>query len=321
MKILVSGSNGLVGRELCPFLEQSGHSVTRAVRQSTTSLEQSIGNIDGTTDWSELLSNPVDAVVHLAARVHMIQAEGSDAASLYQQVNTMGTLNFAQQCAANRVKRFIFVSTVKVLGEGRDKPYQADDPAIPIGPYSTSKWEAEQGLLDIAAQTGMEIVILRPPLVYGPGVRANFFRLIQIIDSGLPLPMGSIQNQRSLVYLGNLVEAIALCLTHPAAAGRTYLISDGQDVSTPELVQCIATALERPARLVSVPSSWIQFAGQLLGKRAAVDRLLGSLTVDSTPIRRELGWTPTYTMKTGLEATVEWYRKTRMVRSTHEACI
>lgn len=266
-KILVTGANGWTGRALCTFLEQSGHTVIRAVRSSSaTSDEITAGEIHGNTDWKLLLASQLDAVVHLAARVHQVKEKDEQATAQYWQVNTLGTLNLARQCAAAGVKRFVFISSVKVLGEGQKHPYQSDGPAIPVGPYAMSKWEAEQGLLEIAAQTGMQVVILRPPLVYGPGVKANFLSLMRAVDRGLPLPLGVIENRRSLIYLGNLVHAIATCIEHPAAAGKTYLVSDGEDVSTPQLVRRIAAALQRPTRLFPVSPAWLQSAARLLGK-------------------------------------------------------
>lgn len=306
--VLVTGANGWAGGVLCPFLEQSGRTVIRAVRSSTAPDEITAGDINGNTDWNPVLAPRMDAVVHLAARVHQLREHDEQAAAQYWQVNTLGTLNLARQCAAVGVKRFIFISTVKVLGEGQHQPYQANGPAIPLGPYAVSKWEAEQGLLEISSQTGMQVVILRPPLVYGPGVKANFLSLLRVVDRGLPLPLGAIENQRSLIYLGNLVHAIAACIDHPAAAGKTYLISDGEDVSTPELVRHVASALERPARLLSIPPTWLQTGGSFLRKGDAVKRLLGSLCVDSRPIREELGWQPPYAMAEGLAATAQWYQ-------------
>ncbi|HCY64050.1 MAG TPA: NAD-dependent dehydratase [Oxalobacteraceae bacterium] len=313
MKVLVSGANGLVGRALCPLLEQAGHEVRRVVRSSATSQEVEIGEINASTDWSVLLTQGIEAVVHLAARVHVMHTESIDAYKLYRDVNTLGTLKLAQQCAASGVKRFVFVSTVKVHGEGRAAPYQSSDSPVPEGAYAISKWEAEQGLQEIAAQTGMEVVILRPPLVYGPGVGANLLRLIRAIDLGFPLPLGAVANRRSLIYLGNLIEAISVCLTHPIAAGKTYLLSDGEDVSTPQLVQQIAAALGRPARLLPVSLGVIKFVGCLLGKKKEMERLLGNLSVDSSPIQNELAWAPPYTMRAGLTLTTEWYSKAKFL--------
>lgn len=313
MKVLVTGANGLVGRALCSVLDQTEHQVVRAVRTSTTPWEVPVGDLNKNTDWSEALGQNTDVVVHLAGQVPLTDGASSIPGDPYSQVNTLGTANLARQCAHHGVKRFIFVSTVKVLGEGKNEPYRDEDLAVPPDAYSISKWEAEQALWQIAAETGMEVVMLRPPLVYGPGVKGNFLRLMQAIDKRRPLPLGGIQNQRSLIYLGNLVDVIRLCLTHPKAAGKAFLVSDGDDVSTPELVRRIAAALGRRPFLLPVPVSWMRWAGRVLGKQAAVDRLLGSLCVDISLLRQDLGWTPPYTMQVGLEATAQWYRKTKAV--------
>ena len=313
MKILVTGANGLVGRALCSVLDQTGHQVVRAVRTSTTPWEVPVGDLNESTDWSETLGQDTDVVVHLAARVPLTDGATIAPDDRYTQVNTLGTANLARQCAQNRVKRFIFVSTVKVLGEGKSEPYRDTDLAVPADAYAISKWDAEQALWQVAAETGMEVLMLRPPLVYGPGVKGNFLRLMQAIDKRRPLPLGAIHNQRSLIYLGNLVDAIHRCVTHPKAAGKAFLVSDGDDVSTPELVRRIAASLGRRPFLLPVPASWMQWAGRVLGEQAAVDRLLGSLCVDISPLREELGWTPPYTMQEGLEATAQWYRKTKAV--------
>lgn len=307
MKIVVTGANGLVGGELCNALERGHHEVTRVVRRSVEPGYLNVGSIDGQTDWSSVLSPSVDAVVHLAARVHVMRDDGDGFTELYRKVNTDGTLNLAKQCSVNGIKRFVFVSTVKVLGEGRDRPYQEGDAASPLGPYAVSKWEAEKGLLEISAQTGMEVVILRPPLVYGPGVGANFLRLISLVGCGIPLPFGSIHNLRSLIFLGNLVDAILVCLTHPAASGKTYLVSDGEDVSTPQLIKHLSFALGKSRHLLPVPSGWLRAFGKLLGREAAVARLLGSLIIDSTQIQKDLGWRPPWTLQAGLEETAAWY--------------
>ncbi len=313
MKVLVTGANGLVGRALCSVLDQTEGQVVRAVRASTTPWEIPVGDLNKSTDWSEALGQNTDVVVHLAGQVPLTDGAVEPPDDRYAEVNTLGTANLARQCAQYGVKRFIFVSTAKVLGEGKSEPYRDADLAVPADAYAISKWEAEQALWQIAAETGMEVVILRPPLVYGPGVRGNFLRLMQAIDKRRLLPLGAIQNQRSLIYLGNLVDAIRLCLTHPKAAGKTVLVSDGDDVSTPELVRRIAAALRRRPFLLPVPVSWMRWAGRVLGKQAAVDRLLGSLCVDISPLREGLGWTPPYTMQAGLEVTAQWYRKTKAV--------
>lgn len=316
--VLVTGASGLVGQVLCSTLGQAGHSVTRAVRKSTTPGELAVGSIDGQTSWDLALAKPIDGVVHLAACVHMMNDTAEDPSLIYRQVNTDGTLHLALQCAASGVKRFVFISTVKVMGEGCDHAYQVADSPHPIGPYAISKWHAEQGLHEIAASTGMEVVILRPPLVYGPGVGANFFSLLKAVKRGVPLPLGSIDNRRSLIYLGNLVDAISTCLLHPMAAGKTYLVSDGEDISTPELVRRIADAFGRSPRLFPVPEPWLRFTGKLFGKGEAVERLLGSLVVDNSPILSSLDWTPPYTLQAGLKATAEWYVRNERSRKKAE---
>lgn len=313
MPTLVTGANGLLGGALCSVLEHADHQVIRIVRTSTTPWEVSVGDVNEHTQWGEVLGSGVDVVVHLAGQVPADGKATNWKTDLFYQTNALGTRNLANQCAHYGVKRFVFVSTVKVLGEGKDEPYRGNDLAVPSDAYAISKWEAEQMLWQIAAETGMEVVVLRPPLVYGPGVKGNFLRLMQAIDKRRPLPLGGIQNQRSLIYLGNLVDAIRLCLTHPKAAGKAFLVSDGDDVSTPELVRRIAASLGRRPLLLPLPVSPMRWAGRVLGKQAAVDRLLGSLCVDVSPLREELGWTPPYTMQEGLEATVQWYRKTKAV--------
>lgn len=304
MRVLVTGANGFVGRALCNRLQISGHSVVPAVRRASGIVGEAIvGDVEGAPDWTPALCG-CEAMVHLAARVHVMNDTAQDPLALYRATNTAATLNLARQASQAGVKRFVFISTIKVNGEGRDTAYRETDVPAPEDAYAISKWEAEQGLQRIARETGLEVVILRPPLVYGPGVKANFLRLMKTIQRGWPLPLGAIRNRRSLLYLGNFVDAIRLCVEHPAAAGQTFLLDDGQAVSTPELIRAVARAMGRPARLLAVPVGVLAFMGALLGKRAAVARLTGSLHVDSSAIRSRLGWTPPYSMEAGLAATV-----------------
>ncbi len=304
MKVLVTGANGFVGRTLCGYLKTRGDVVVPAERRaSDLASETIVGDIDGKTDWMAILDG-CEAVVHLAARVHAMSDMGRNLLEQYRTTNTEATLNLARQAAQAGVKRFVFISTIKVNGEGRDAPYRETDVSVSDDAYAISKWEAEQGLQRIAADTGLEVVILRPPLVYGPGVKANFLRLIQAVQRGWPLPLGAIQNRRSLLFLGNFVDAIRLCIEHPAAAGQIFLLDDGQPVSTPDLIRAVAHAMGRPARLLAVPVSLLELAGALVGKRAAVVRLTGSLYVDSSFIRSRLGWTPPYSMESGLAETL-----------------
>lgn len=304
MKIAVTGAAGFVGRALCSDLQAKDHVVVPIVRRACgLTREVVVGDIGAATDWQPVLAG-CDAVVHLAARVHVMDDTVQDPLSLYRATNTEATLDLARQAAQAGVKRFIFISTIKVNGEGRDAPYRETDTAAPEDAYAISKWEAEQGLQRIAQDTGLEVVILRPPLVYGPGVKANFLRLMRPVERGWPLPLGAIRNRRSLLYLGNFIDAIRVCVEHPDAVGQTFLVDDGQPVSTPELIRGLARAMGRPARLLAVPVRGLELAGVLLGKRAAMARLAGSLFVDSSHIRTCLGWTPPYSMEAGLAATV-----------------
>jgi UDP-glucose 4-epimerase len=304
MRVLVTGANGFVGHSLCECLNAHGYVVVPAVRRvSGLAGEAVVGTINDSTDWTTSLPG-CDAVVHLAARVHVMDDTAQNPLALYRASNTDAALNFARQAAQAGVRRFVFISTIKVNGEGGDAPYRETDVPAPEDAYAISKWEAEQGLLQIAADTGLEVVILRPPLVYGPGVKANFLQLMQTVQKGWPLPLGSICNRRSLLYLGNFIDAIRLCIEHPAAAGQTFLLDDGEPVSTAELIRAVARAMGRPARLWAVPVGVLERLGTLLGKRAAVARLTGSLYVDSSFIRSRLGWTPPYSMASGLAETV-----------------
>ncbi|RNC68867.1 MAG: SDR family oxidoreductase [Desulfuromonadales bacterium] len=310
-RVLVTGANGFIGTALCRVLRENSRFVRGGVRSLHFGGELVADDyvalpLSAADDsWSAILSG-VDTVVHLAARVHVMADESSDPAA-YRLANVAGTEHLAREAARAGVSRFIFLSSVKVNGEGRDTPYtEADEPA-PLDPYGNSKWEAETTLRQVAAEAGLEVVIIRPPLVYGPRVKANFLRLLQIVRQGMPLPFTGINNRRSLIYLGNLVDAIITCVSHPKAAGQTYLVSDGDDVSTPELVRRTGEALGRPARLFPFPPALMRLAGRLFGKAAAVERLLGSLAVDDSKIRRELGWKPPFTMKEGLKETAEWF--------------
>jgi len=304
MKILVTGASGFVGRELCRHLLAHGRVVVPVVRSPFGLIDEVVvGNIGPSTDWTNLLTD-CDAVVHLAARVHVMDDDAENPMTLYRAINTDSTLNLARQAANSGVKRFVFISTIKVNGEGSDTAYRETDAVAPEDPYAVSKWEAEQGLQRIARETGLEVVILRPPLVYGPGVKANFLQLARAVNRGWPLPLGAINNRRSLLYLGNFVDAIRLCAEHPDAAGKTFLLDDGKPVSTPELIRALAHATGRSPRMLKVPEGLLMLAGRVLGKRAAIARLTGSLYVDSSAIRSYLDWEPPYSMEAGLKATL-----------------
>jgi nucleoside-diphosphate-sugar epimerase len=232
----------------------------------------------------------------------------------FRRTNTAGTEHLARSAAANGVRRMVYVSSIKVNGEETSdgRIYSEKDIPAPQDPYGISKWEAEQVLQRVAQETGLEIVIVRPPLVYGAGVKGNFAQMIRVVSRGLPLPLASIRNKRDLVYVGNLVDALAVCATHPTAAGNTYLVSDGEDISTPDLLYRLGEAMGNPARVFPCPLLLLKLAGRLTGKSSQIERLLGSLQVDSGKIRRELNWIPPYSLQQGLQATAEWYRNTHL---------
>lgn len=310
MKVLVTGANGFIGQKLCQRLEADEISTVQVVRNTFTRHGQPIfqvGEIEPTTNWMPYLAD-IDVVVHLAARVHQMNDRAQNALEACRKINTAGTLNLANQAASAGVKRFIFVSTAKVHGEGRDTPYTEDCHPKPVDPYAISKWEAELGLAKIAAGSSMQYTILRPPLVYGPGVKANYFRLLKNVHRGLPLPLASINNKRSLVYVGNLVDAIIACAQSMNAANETYLIADHDIVSTPELLIRQAAALGRSARLVAISPYLLQKIGLLIGRQEAISRLLGSFIVSNEKIQHSLNWIPPFTMAQGLKLTADWFR-------------
>ncbi len=319
VRVLVTGANGFVGAALCAELHERSCPVRAAVRSAASRVAGAevavVGAIDGRTEWNEALRG-VDAVVHLAARVHVMHEAAADPLQEFRHVNVAGTERLARAAAACGVKRFVYVSSVKVNGEetspagseNKGAQFTELDPAAPQDSYGLSKWEAEQALHRVAEETGLEIVIVRPPLVYGPGVKGNFMQMLGALARRLPLPLASVHNRRDLVYVGNLVDALITCATHPAAAGKTYLVGDGEAVSTPELLRSLGAMLGKPARLLPCPPALLLLAGRLAGKRAQLERLLGSLQLDSSRIRHELDWTPPYTLQQGLQATAEWYR-------------
>jgi len=310
--ILVTGANGFVGRVLCRRLADAGIPVTAAWRGNGSPPDGAerairIPSLGPQEDFRTHLDG-CSAVVHLAARVHVMRENSTLALETYREINVHGTLNLARQAAAAGVRRFIFLSTAKVLGEEGDLGGRGDDLAPPRDSYSLTKFEAEQALKGLSAETGLEIVVLRPPLVYGPGVRANFLRLMRVIDRGWLLPLGAVKNRRSMIFVGNLADAIVRCIDHPAANGKTYLVSDGEDLSSPDLVRRLARELGRPPRLLSVPVPWLRVAARALGKRRELDRLTGSLYFDASAICNELGWSPPFKVDAALAETVRWYR-------------
>jgi nucleoside-diphosphate-sugar epimerase len=310
MKILVTGANGFVGKSFCAELLNQGHEVRAAVRTKVVPIKNVevtiVGEIDSGTDWSTALRD-VDVVVHLAARVHVMHDTVVDPLAEFRKVNVDGTLHLALQAAKAGVKRFIFISSVKVNGEHTTlgRPFTEEDVANPQDAYGVSKLEAEQGLLQIAQQTGMEVVIIRPPLVYGTGVKANFANMMRAVKRGIPLPLGAIHNKRSFVYVGNLVSLIAKCIDHPAAANQVFLVSDGRDLSTTELLRECASALDVKARLLPVSQKLIEVGAAMLGKRAVARRLCDNLQVDITKAQTLLGWEPPVSVVDGLRITAQ----------------
>ncbi|WP_070970458.1 UDP-glucose 4-epimerase family protein [Vibrio sonorensis] len=311
MQILVTGCNGFVGSRLTVVAKQRGYCLTKAQRNSGSVVDESvfsISSIDKNTNWKPALVD-IDCVVHCAARVHQMGEEREDSLSLYREVNTEGSLNLARQAAEMGVKRFVFISSIKVNGEFSDsgRPFTSEDVSTTDDPYGLSKYEAEQGLQIIAQGTGLEVVIIRPPLVYGPNVKANFLTMMKWVEKGIPLPLGSIDNRRSLLFLDNLIDFILTTSKHPAAVGKTFLLSDGEDVSTASLIQEIAKVMGKRAHLFPIPVKLIQWGANLLGKPKVAQRICSNLQIDSSEARETLGWVPPFTLQEGIRATVEHY--------------
>lgn len=308
MTIGITGASGFVGRALCAHLASQGHTVRRLLRRAGGNAapdDRIVGDIGPDTDWRGALDG-LACMVHCAAHVHRMQPGGADDLAAYRRVNTQGTLRLARAAAQAGVRRFVFISSVKVLGEATPpgQPFRHDSPPGPQDPYGQSKWEAEQALWPLARETGLEVVVIRPPLVYGPGVGANFHRLMRWVASGLPIPLKSVRNRRSLVSVGNLVDLIALCTRHPGAAGQTLLVSDGHDLSTPELIEGLGQAMGIRPRLWPTPVAGLMLAGRLAGRRAMVERLVQSLQVDIAHTREHLGWAPPLAVEQGLTQAV-----------------
>lgn len=312
MKVLVTGASGFVGQAVVKDLKLANAYVMAVGRNLSASLADqavSIPDYCAQDAWQVPMSG-CDAVIHLAARVHVMHDAAENPLEAFLAVNLHGTVNLAVAAAKAGIKRFIYVSSIKVNGEFTDnRQFSEIDVPNPQDPYAISKWQAEQALRKIEKETGMEVVILRPPLIYGAGVKANFASLLKLVDKGLPLPLANINNKRSLIYLGNFVDAIIACAEHPNAAGKTYLVSDGEDVSMSRLVKKIAISLNRRSYLFPFPIVLMRLLAKLTGKTESLDRLTQSLVIDDSKIRNELNWKPPFTMNQGLKVTADWYRK------------
>ena len=307
---LVTGANGFVGQALGTLLRLQGLAWRPVLRRPEPTLPDAlIMDIGPDSDWAPHL-NGVRCVVHLAARVHILNDDDTDPLAAYRRMNVEATLRLARQAAQAGVARFIYLSSIKVNGEATSgHPFTNQDTPYPSDPYGVSKWEAEQGLARIAATTGLQVVVIRPPLVYGPHVKANFLQLMRLVRRGWPLPLAGVNNRRSMVYLGNLLDLILLCAQHPAAAGKTFLVSDGTDVSTSQLIRSIAKAMHRRALLFACPAPFLLTIASLLRRAPAAERLLGSLQVDIAATCNTLAWHPPVSFDAGIAATVDAFQR------------
>lgn len=313
--VLVTGATGFVGRVTCGALRARGLVVRAAVRRANQALgvadeEVVVGEIDGATRWDAALDG-VDSVVHLAARAHVLRETSRSPEAEYQRVNHDGSAALGAAAAARSIRRFVFASTIGVLGDGRETAYSEADLPRPISPYGRSKLAAEHALMRIAKDSALELVIVRPSLVYGPGAPGNFARLLEWAYRGWPLPLGGTRNARSLMYVENLAQFFAHCLAHPAAAGETFVISDPEVRSTTALIESLASALHRRARLFAVPSSLVEIAARAVRMQRTYERLFGSLVVDASKARDRLGWSSPVSMDEGLAKTAAWYLASR----------
>lgn len=311
-RILITGATGFVGKSLVPFLQSAGHEVRCAVWKKADWLDAEqvlINKLELHTDWSETLQN-IDIVIHLAARVHIMNDDAQCSLQEYCKVNSIATRTFAEQAAAFGVKRFIFLSSVKVIGEfsSPGAPFNEDSIVHPEDPYAHSKWLAENYLQELSQRSAMEVVILRPPLVYGPQVRANFLKMLQMVKRGWPLPFGAVTNTRSLIYIDNLVSAIHAVMTNPKAANQVYLVADDDAFSLAQLLRALANEMDSSLKLLPFPVSLLQWSFRLIGRNDLNTRLFSSLEVSNKKIKSQLGWTPPVSLSDGLGMTAKWYQ-------------
>jgi nucleoside-diphosphate-sugar epimerase len=320
MRIIVTGANGFVGRATCANLCDAGHDVIALVRRQggCVAHEPRVYEVVIADDnFASIAAGttalpPADALVHLAARVHVMKDKAGDPLGEYRAVNVEGSLNVARAAFRAGVKRLVFVSSIKALGEGEpSRPWREDDVPAPADPYGVTKLEAERALAGFGREHAMQVVILRPPLVYGPGVRANFEQLMKAVERGVPLPLGAIDARRSMVFAGNLADAIRFVATRAEPTEGAFHVTDGDDLSVAQMIRALAVAFDKPARLLPVPVSWLRAAGALTGRSAQVDRLTSPLRMDSTRLRNGLGWTPPTPVADGIARTVRAFQEGR----------
>jgi nucleoside-diphosphate-sugar epimerase len=317
MRVGVTGATGFVGSRLVEDLAVRGFATRAISRRRAPDLPEGAEwaaspDLGGDADWTGAVEG-LDVLVHAAARVHVMHETDADPLAAFRRANVEGTVRLARQAAAAGCRRFVFISSIKVNGEGAaaGRPYRADDTPQPVDPYGISKLEAERALFQLSAETGMEVVVIRPTLVYGAGVKANFRAIMAAVAKGMPMPFGLVDNARSMVFVGNLSDLVLRALEHPAALGQIFLASDGQDLSTAELIRGLGEALGRRARLLPVPPALLRLAATSVGKRAVAQRLLGSLAVDIEPTRTALGWEPPFTVAQGLAETAAAFLRGR----------
>jgi nucleoside-diphosphate-sugar epimerase len=313
--VLITGASGFVGKKLANSLLRQTNSLTCLVRRFDKAAQEiprityrETGEINSNTDWSPFLEG-MDVIIHLAARAHILNESTANPLDEYRKANTQNTLQLAHSAAKAKVKRFIFVSSIGVNGSASIAPFNEASPPNPTVPYAISKLEAEQGLREIATRTVMEAVIVRPPLVYGPNCPGNFLRLLDLVYKGLPLPFGSVNNLRSLIGVNNLTDFLVRCVEHPAAANKTFLIADKPDISTPDMMRVLAQGMDRPSRLIPAPYGLIRGVAGMFGRRATLEKLCGTLQIDSSFARKTLGWSEPLSLHEGLLQTGQWYAR------------